>query len=318
MGSDNADHACFSYADNGLAAGRRMTWGFSPYARHGLPVGRWLVARDVPLRKSKDEDLALSGAGRAKENEGNKSRLAKYSTISCIGGYRMKLGDIISYLDMCNIEGVNLQRGMNYRLRGGISVILMSLRPGAPYADRIEDNGRTLIYEGHDIPTRKDGPDPKSVDQLMHNPNGSLTQNGLFFQSAQDYKQGLRPVENVKVYEKIRAGIWAFNGIFTLVDSWIEDTNARKVFKFKLQLTEDQDNIYDIPVDDLDHNRLIPTSVKLQVWKRDGGKCVVCRSRDNLHFDHIIPYSKGGSSLVSENIQLMCARHNLEKRDKIE
>lgn len=58
-----------------------------------------------------------------------------------------KIGEVISYLIMCNQEGVNLQRGMNFRLRGKTSVILMSLRPGAPYADRIENNGRLLIYE---------------------------------------------------------------------------------------------------------------------------------------------------------------------------
>jgi len=57
-----------------------------------------------------------------------------------------KSGDVISYLDMCREEGVNLQRGMNFRLRGGLSVILMSLRAGAPYADRIEENGKILIY----------------------------------------------------------------------------------------------------------------------------------------------------------------------------
>ena len=45
--------------------------------------------------------------------------------------------------------------------------------------------------------------------------------------------------------------------------------------------------------------------------------CVECGSEDNLHFDHIIPFSKGGSSLVAENIQILCARHNLEKRDTI-
>ncbi len=93
-------------------------------------------------------------------------------------------GDVISYLDMCREEGVNLQRGMNFRLRGGFSVILMSLRPGAPYADCIEDDGRLLIYEGHDIPQRKGGDDPKHINQEKYNPRGSLTQNGLFHEAA--------------------------------------------------------------------------------------------------------------------------------------
>ncbi|MFW6122876.1 MAG: hypothetical protein ACOC6L_01405 [Thermodesulfobacteriota bacterium] len=68
----------------------------------------------------------------------------------------IKAGDVISYLDMCRAERVNLQRGMNFRLRGGMSVILMSLRVGAPYADRVEEEGKILIYEGHDIPEYKD------------------------------------------------------------------------------------------------------------------------------------------------------------------
>jgi 5-methylcytosine-specific restriction endonuclease McrA len=58
--------------------------------------------------------------------------------------------------------------------------------------------------------------------------------------------------------------------------------------------------------------------VKLEAWKRDKGKCVKCGSNNNLHFDHIIPYAKGGSSLVAANIQLLCARHNFEKSDNIE
>jgi 5-methylcytosine-specific restriction endonuclease McrA len=53
--------------------------------------------------------------------------------------------------------------------------------------------------------------------------------------------------------------------------------------------------------------------VKLAVWKRDQGKCVKCGSSDNLQFDHTIPYSRGASSLVARNIQLLCARHNLVK-----
>ena len=65
--------------------------------------------------------------------------------------------DVISYLEMCRREGVSLQRGMNFSLGGTHSVILMSVRAGAPYDDRLEDDGTTLIYEGHDEPKTRGG-----------------------------------------------------------------------------------------------------------------------------------------------------------------
>jgi hypothetical protein len=232
----------------------------------------------------------------------------------------IKPGDVISYLEMCTEEGVNLQRGMNYNLRGNISVILMSLRPNAPYSDKIEEEGRILIYEGHDINKTQDTPIPKLVDQPMKNPSGTLSQNGLFYKAAQNYQKGKRAAAAVRVYEKLYRGIWVYNGIFKLIDAWQEKGDDRKVFRFKLELIEEIPgrirNRQPEPI--LEHNRMIPPSVKLEVWKRDKGKCVLCGSTYNLHFDHIIPFSKGGSSLVAENIQLLCARHNISKRDKIE
>jgi hypothetical protein len=227
----------------------------------------------------------------------------------------LRAGQVISYLDMCHEEGVNLQRGMNFRLRNGLSVILMSVRPCAPYADEVSEDGKILIYEWHDSPKCKDSPDPKSLDQPLYNPSGSLTENGKFFRAALEHKDKGRPAELVKVYEKINSGIWTFNGVFKLIDAWVVRSKNRKVFKFKLELTEE---VHTIEVETLDHNRLIPSDVKREVWRRDGGKCVQCGSRNNLHFDHIIPYSKGGSSLTVNNIQLLCARHNLVKRDRIE
>ena len=229
-------------------------------------------------------------------------------------------GDIISHAEMCIMEGVSLQKGMNFRIKGGTTVILMSLRKGAPYADQVEEDGEILIYEGHDVP-RNLARDPKSVDQPNYTPRGSLTENGKFFQAAMKYKGGKEPAELVKVYEKIKDGIWAFNGVFELVDSWIERSEGRNVFKFKLHITDqtiDQKEQRAIELKDLDHNRMIPTSVKLEVWKRDKGICVQCGSKDNLHFDHILPYSKGGTSLKGENIQLLCARHNLQKHANIQ
>ena len=229
-------------------------------------------------------------------------------------------GDIISYIEMCTEEGVNLQRGMNYHLRTNVSIILMSLRPNAPYSDKIEQEGKVLIYEGHDTPKTIDNPVPKIANQIMHNPSGSLNQNGLFYHAAERYKSGKQKPELVKVYEKLHRGIWVFNGIFNLLDAWQETSNKRKVFKFKLELTDNQVSNNEIINTDkiLEHNRLIPPNIKLEVWKRDKGRCVICGSTDNLHFDHIIPFSKGGSSLSIYNIQLLCARHNILKRENIE
>ena len=220
---------------------------------------------------------------------------------------------------MCSQVGVSLQRGMNFRIGEAESIILMSIRPGAPYCDRVEDEGRVLIYEGHDVARTANGPHPKQVDQPQRNPSGSLTQNGLFAEAARKYKQGITPPERVRVYEKIRAGIWVYNGVFELVDCWAEPSGRRKVFKFKLRLvtTPGNDRLAATPPAPGD-DRLIPSRVKLEVWKRDQGRCTKCGATRGLHFDHIIPYSKGGSSKDPENIQILCGRHNLAKHDNIE
>jgi hypothetical protein len=225
--------------------------------------------------------------------------------------------EIISYQEMCRRERSSLQRGMNFGLGSGYSVILMSLRPGAPYEDRIEADGMTLIYEGHDAPRTATLPDPKIVDQPESSPGGTLTQNGRFHQAAQDFRAGRRPAERVRVYEELRSGIWSYNGVFDLIDSWKEHDGRRQVFKFKLMAVEVADGDESRTFPEPERRRIIPTEVKLEVWRRDGGKCVMCGATDELHFDHILPYSKGGTSTRVENVQLLCARHNLEKRDEI-
>jgi hypothetical protein len=225
--------------------------------------------------------------------------------------------EIISYLEMCQREGLSLQKGMNFGVGGTHSVILMSLRPNAPYQDQVLDGGSTLVYEGHDVPRSKNSPDPKLVDQPQFNPSGSPTENGKFHHAAQQYKSGQRLPERVRVYEKIHPGIWSYNGIFHLIDSWSEHAGGRIVFRFKLRAVEGEEDFTRPALESPEVRRLIPSAVKLKVWKRDGGKCVVCGAVDNLHFDHDIPYSKGGSSLTERNVQLLCVRHNLEKSDHI-
>ena len=55
-------------------------------------------------------------------------------------------------------------------------------------------------------------------------------------------------------------------------------------------------------------SRSIPQPVKMAVVTRDGGKCRRCRSTQDLQYDHIVPYSSGGSSTDVNNIQLLCGK----------
>ena len=48
---------------------------------------------------------------------------------------------------------------------------------------------------------------------------------------------------------------------------------------------------------------------------RDGNKCRLCGitvTGENIHFDHIKPWSKGGETVL-ENLQVLCNVHNLAK-----
>jgi hypothetical protein len=230
-------------------------------------------------------------------------------------------GDIIPYFEMCQREGTSLQRGMNFRLRGRHSIILMSRRPNAPYVDRIEEDGTVLIYEGHDVSRSPNAPVPKLLDQPDFLPSGRPTENGKFAAAAQQFKAGKKGPDIVRAYEKLRDGIWADNGYFHLVDSWTEHDGTRSVFKFKLVAvdTDEGDELAEAPAfDDSQRRRIIPSAVKQAVWMRDQGKCVECGAADELHFDHVVPFSKGGTSLTAENVQLLCARHNLQKSAKIQ
>ena len=61
-------------------------------------------------------------------------------------------------------------------------------------------------------------------------------------------------------------------------------------------------------------------SLRYDVLKRDNFRCKYCgaKASDNikLHIDHIIPVSKGGKTCL-KNLQVLCERCNMGKRDKI-
>jgi hypothetical protein len=59
-------------------------------------------------------------------------------------------------------------------------------------------------------------------------------------------------------------------------------------------------------------SRNISESTKKIVFTRNGGVCQCCGSTQDLEYDHITPYSCGGSSDAS-NIQLLCQKCNRSK-----
>jgi hypothetical protein len=221
---------------------------------------------------------------------------------------------IISYHEMVAMEKTPLQRGMMFSDgKRKYSILLMSQRKNAVYNDDFDEHGN-LNYEGHDV-LAKNGSNPKIVDQPLKTQNGNLTENGKFYKAAMDFKSGLRKdPELVKVYEKIDVGVWSVKGYFQLIDVGQVFDGKRNVYKFFLRpvITKIFNRVESIPF-----NRLIPSSVKVTVWERDRGQCVLCGKKENLHYDHDLPYSRGGTSLTDKNIRLLCAKCNLSKSNKI-
>lgn len=218
---------------------------------------------------------------------------------------------------MCDAENVQtLQRGMNFRMKPAYSVFLMSQKLNASYSDRVHDDGVTIEYEGHDL-AKNYTEDPKLHDQPEQLPSGKITQNGLFIKAIRKYKSNESKPEVVKIYEKIQEGVWSLKGYFDLLDYKIVNDGKRNVFRFILKLSDSVENFNNENLE-LTHTRLIPSQIKKEVWKRDQGKCVICGESKNLHFDHDLPFSKGGTSLVVNNVRLLCAKCNLRKSDKIE
>lgn len=66
---------------------------------------------------------------------------------------------------------------------------------------------------------------------------------------------------------------------------------------------------------------LMTDSLRYDVMKRDGFRCVLCGARAmdgvKLHVDHIRPVSKGGKTELP-NLRTLCERCNLGKRDKFD
>jgi len=91
-----------------------------------------------------------------------------------------------------------------------------------------------------------------------------------------------------------------------------EDESNYEIEEFKPEINQKDEIVYKHKTKRIPSERL-----KVQVLMRDGNICRLCGAvltGENIHFDHIIPWSKGGETTF-ENLQVLCAKHNLAKGD---
>ncbi len=59
----------------------------------------------------------------------------------------------------------------------------------------------------------------------------------------------------------------------------------------------------------------ITSNKKARIKDRDGNKCLICNSREQLTIDHIIPLSEGGTN-DDHNLRTLCYPCNIRKANK--
>ena len=122
--------------------------------------------------------------------------------------------------------------------------------------------------------------------------------------------------------KKVADNLWEFKGFIYEVTGFYNDEESKllileefdkeRQFFEKLQLkfgTNSQSEASS-------SRPRIPENVRIEVWRRDGGKCARCDSRTNLEYDHIVPISKGGSN-TARNIELLCEKCNRSKSSNV-
>ncbi len=110
----------------------------------------------------------------------------------------------------------------------------------------------------------------------------------------------------------LKGGVWIANDPDLTLDDVLALINV-KANQRRMQL--EKAHAIQAMVKQLDGGRKrtsIPQAVRLEVWQRDGGRCVECQSQENLEYDHLIPHSMGGSS-STRNLQLLCESCNRRK-----
>ena len=115
---------------------------------------------------------------------------------------------------------------------------------------------------------------------------------------------------------------WAYRGFVYVIEGNHSDDEARLLILEDFDRERQKFERLKAKFDDKHANEAtyerprIPENVRIEVWRRDGGKCARCGSRERLEYDHIVPISMGGSN-TARNIELLCEKHNRSKSNNV-
>ena len=85
-----------------------------------------------------------------------------------------------------------------------------------------------------------------------------------------------------------------------------------KLYKYNNFITNNDKDTMGIKV----IRKTINEELRNKIFKRDGYKCKKCGSKKDLVIDHIIPFSKGGTTEIN-NLQTLCKNCNKKKGNNI-
>ncbi len=205
--------------------------------------------------------------------------------------FKFLKNEFLVYLDM----GVEyFEKRINTTYKGGSDGVSIKITKGVYY--------RKSSFRGHAVKTLKTVPIGKGIL--------AITDKHIYFSSTNknfriryDRIVSITPYDNGIGVEK--DGVSSKPLIFKNLDGW-----------FYYNFIKNSDKIILENDNSSKKTRRISQAVKDKVWNRDSGKCIECGSQEDLEFDHIIPFSKGGANTY-RNIQLLCEPCNRAKSAKI-
>lgn len=178
-------------------------------------------------------------------------------------------------------------------------VMMMTGHSGSSVTVKLQrDDGRTVMAE------------------RGRNTNEAITQ--MLVRLDQQYKEAKTIARKESLIEQME---FLLSDNYSKMKTSTYETYMARVASYKQQCIDMQTKAFSQKQFATEQRRLMSDSLRYDVMKRDGFKCVLCGATASdgakLHVDHIIPIAKGGKTEMS-NLRTLCDRCNLGKGVKLE